>query len=286
MVNEPDSLSVRWSRVAVTRPVEEATVWVEALRLQGWPATALPLIDTGPLRDASMQADLQTKRRSWDRFDAIMFVSPASVQQFFIGEPLSTPLPDSSTRFWAPGPGTALALSHVLSHMGIDPSQIDSPPTTSGQFDSEHLWPVVQGQLAPGFRLLVVRGASRGADGQLLDGRVGSGRDWLMDRCRERGVIVDTCVAYERCPPVWDALQRADASACIGPSGLWLFSSSQALAHLGQLLPAADWSGTWALCTHDRIAETARSLGIGRVLTSRPALADVLRVLESVQSPS
>jgi uroporphyrinogen-III synthase len=40
-----------------------------------------------------------------------------------------------------------------------------------------------------------------------------------------------------------------------------------------------------ALATHPRIAEAARALGFAEVITARPALADVVRALESWASP-
>jgi uroporphyrinogen-III synthase len=64
-----------------------------------------------------------------------------------------------------------------------------------------------------------------------------------------------------------------------------LFSSSEAVAHLRGALPSTDWSRASALCTHHRIAQTAQAIGFGQVIDSRPALDDVLRALESAQSP-
>jgi uroporphyrinogen-III synthase len=132
----------------------------------------------------------------------------------------------------------------------------------------------------------VVRGASTGADGLAPGSAAGSGREWLMARCRERGARVEACVAYERHAPDWTELQRSDALAATGPDCLWLFSSSEAIEHLHAALPCADWSLAMALCTHDRIARTARAVGFGDVIDSRPALEDVLSALESAQSLS
>ena len=137
-----------------------------------------------------------------------------------------------------------------------------------------------------GARLLVVRGASTGADGLASGGASGSGREWLMARCRERGARVEACVAYERHAPDWTAQQRSEALAASGPVSLWLFSSSEAIDHLRGALPSADWSQAQALCTHGRIAQAAQSIGFGDVIDSRPALDDVLRALESARSLS
>src|SRR5205809_1097987 len=78
-----------------------------------------------------------------------------------------------------------------------------APPDDAPQFDSEHLWPVVQGQVRAGDRVLVVRGG----DGE---GR-SQGRDWLLQQLAARGVAVDTVAAYTRAAPSWSDDQRACA---------------------------------------------------------------------------
>ena len=280
----PVTRPTRWSRVLVTRPIDEGRRWVAALLERGWPARSLPLIDIGEPRNMVALDHLKQARASWHAHDALMFVSAAAVQHFFGADALAPPPPGNRTRFWSPGPGTARALAEALAPLGIDASRIDSPPTDAAQFDSEHLWPVVEAQIHPGARLLVVRGASTGADGEAQGGATGSGREWLLDHCRDGGAEVTLCVAYERRAPRWSDVQRAEALAGTGADTLWLFSSSEAVAHLVAALPGIDWSGAQALCTHERIAQAARQAGFSAVYASRPALDDVLRSLESLQS--
>lgn len=276
--------ATRWSRLIVTRPATEAQVWVQALRERGWPALALPLIDIVEPQDAPTRDALNRARARWADWDALLFVSAAAVTHFFSPTvPASTRSPPR-TRFWAPGPGTARALARALAPLGMDATQIDAPPDDAAQFDSEHLWPVVADQVRAGHRLLVVRGASEGASSTGPSDRAGQGRDWMIQRCQDHGSSVQACVAYERHAPNWTAEQRAQAEASAAPGSLWLFSGSEALNHLTSALPGRDWSHAVALCTHDRIAATARAAGFGRILVSRPALPDVLRALESAQS--
>jgi uroporphyrinogen-III synthase len=245
--------SSRVQRVVITRPEPDATRWVQALRERGWPAEA------------------------WPTQDALMFVSAAAVQRFF-AEPVS-PGP-GQTRFWAPGPGTARALSQALWSLGIGSERIDAPPRDAAQFDSEHLWPVVASQLAPGRRVLVVRGASEGSEGSLP----GQGREWLIERCRAAGAEVQACVAYrrERVVPAGADLLRLPQ--CVGEGQVWVLSSSEALQSLQGVWPAG--ARAVALATHPRIAQAALALGFAEVITARPALADVVRALESWASPS
>jgi uroporphyrinogen-III synthase len=269
--------SSRVQRVVITRPEPDATRWVQALRERGWPAEAWPLLRIAEPQSAAERERLAHWREAWPTQDALMFVSAAAVQRFF-AEPVS-PGP-GQTRFWAPGPGTARALSQALWSLGIGSERIDAPPRDAAQFDSEHLWPVVASQLAPGRRVLVVRGASEGSEGSLP----GQGREWLIERCRAAGADVQACVAYrrERVVPAGADLLRLPQ--CVGEGQVWVLSSSEALQSLQGVWPAG--ARAVALATHPRIAQAALALGFAEVITARPALADVVRALESWASPS
>ena len=95
--------------------------------------------------------------------------------------------------------------------------------------------------------------------------------------------MVAAVAAYARHLPVWSAAQRQCAEAAQAPGCVWLFSSSEALRHLAELLPQADWSKATALATHPRIAETAARLGFARVRGTGPTLAAVVASIESVR---
>lgn len=254
--------------VIVTRPAREAAVWVEALRLAGLDAHALPLIDLGPGPDP---VQLQNCRQDTQAFDAWMFVSPQAVHAFWAA-PGPTPAPGSGPRCWAPGPGTARALTD----QGVPPACIDLPDLGSAQFDSEALWATVQPQVGPGHRLLIVHGVS--SDGH-------AGRDWLARQCEQAGGSVSRCVAYRRTMPVWSAAEQAQVQGWARSGASWLFSSSEAVQHLAQLCPGQDWSRARAVATHPRIADVAQRLGFGQVTTCRPALPDVIHTLESGNTP-
>lgn len=252
----------------MTRPRREAGSWVDALRRQGIDAQALPLIDIGPAPDA---AALAAARAGWRGFDALMFVSANAVDGFFTACPGTPgePLAGAATRLWSTGPGTRQALLAA----GADPQQIDSPPLDEGRFDSEALWRLVQPQLAPGVRVLIVRGA--GSDG------APAGRDWLARQLEAAGAQVRTVAAYQRMLPRWgaDALARARAGARDG--SWWLFSSSEAIGNLRHLLPGQDWSNARALCTHARITDAAAAAGFGEVAQAVPLLDAVVAFLQS-----
>jgi len=273
----------RLQRVIVTRPEKEASTWVQALQADGWPAQALPLITIAEPADVEVRERLQRARAHWLDVDAIMFVSSAAVQHFFSASVLAPGAARVGTRFWAPGPGTARALAQALAARGLGTEQIDAPAADASQFDSEALWPVVAPQVRPGHRVLIVRGASPGAEpeGHTPTGLAGQGRDWLIQQCQAAGAQVEACVAYERRAPALSPDGLALLRAATGAGSVWLFSSSEALAHLRSLAPDTVWTQASALATHPRIVATARAAGFGHVLETRPALPDVLRALES-----
>lgn len=247
--------------VVLTRPAAEAGRWAERLRGHGIASLVLPLIAITPPRDA---AALRAAAADADRYAAVMFVSANAVQGFFACAPAF-----ARARAWAPGPATRDALRAA----GVPAERIAAPADDAEQFDSESLWRQVQGQLQTGDRLLLVRGGD-------AEGR-GQGRDWLVQQLAAAGVQVDTVVAYARVLPSWDASQRAAARRAAGDGSLWIFSSSEAAANLGLLLPGQDWSAARALATHPRIAAAVRSLGFGMLQESRPAFEDVLASIES-----
>jgi uroporphyrinogen-III synthase len=251
-------------RLFVTRPESEARRWVDELRQRGIDALFFPLIAVIP---APRTEPLHAAWRGLDRFRAVMFVSGNAVRHFFACRPSEATWP-AGTRAWATGAGTCDALVEA----GIVPSLVDSPPPHSAQFDSETLWQQVSGQIRTGDHVLIVRGGD--ASGQA------AGRDWLAEQLAAAGAHVETVVAYVRGLPAIDERQLALArSGAAG--GVWLFSSSQAIAHLKALLPGQEWQAAGAVATHPRIAQAARRAGFGVVCESRPSLGAVMAALES-----
>ena len=253
-------------RVLVTRPLREAQRWVEALRQRGIDALALPLIAIEPLTDEHTLRDVRARA---DRFDAWMFVSAAAVEHFFEG--MQGAPASQGPRCWGTGPGTAGALRRA----GVPDSRIDEPGPDAQQFDSEALWQIVQTQVRPGSQVLFVRGG----DAQGLP----EGRDWLARQVSGAGAGYETLVTYRRVAPAWSAQERSLAEAAAGDGSVWLFSSSQAIANLREVLPGVDWSGARAIATHPRIAQSAQAAGFGHVLPSSAQFDALVASIESFQ---
>jgi uroporphyrinogen-III synthase len=232
-------------QVIVTRPAPQALPWVERLRRLGVPAEALPLIGIGPAIDA------EPLHAAWNHlpgYTLAMFVSANAVTHFFAARPRAAEWP-AALLAGATGPGTSAALRAA----GLAEAQIVEPPADAPSFDSEALWSRLSGRDWAGRRVLVVRGED--------------GRDWLADTLRERGAEPVFVTAYRRLPPTLDAAGQALLMAALARPAdhLWFFSSSEAVAHLRTLAPAADWRASRALASHPRIAETAREAGFGCV---------------------
>ena len=255
----------------VTRPQPEAGNWVAQLQDHDIHAHALPLIETRALSDGA--AIIQ----AWaclGRFRAVMFVSRFAVDAFFAHRPARAANPEL-VRMWSTGPGSR---ANLLRH-GVAADRLDSPPEDGARFDSEALWDVVAGQIQSGDKVLVVRGQDR--DGPPASD--GAGRDWLAQRLLEAGAEVQFVVAYQRRLPLWTASQFDLARSAAGDGSVWLFTSSQALAHLARLLPGQSWLAARALATHPRIAQAVRQAGFGELRETRPDLESVVASIESFE---
>jgi uroporphyrinogen-III synthase len=166
----------------------------------------------------------------------------------------------------------------ALLQAGVPATAITAPPLDAPQFDSEALWHLVADRIHTGVRILVVRGAdAQGRSSQ------GAGRDWFAHQVQAAGGVVDFVASYQRRPPMLEAAQLEHARAAAGDGTVWLFSSSEAVQNLQASLPQQEWRAARAVATHARIAQAVRGAGFAVVRESRPALADVLASIESMQ---
>jgi uroporphyrinogen-III synthase len=256
--------------ILVTRPEPQASQWAQQLQGHGVQARALPLMDVGPPVDP---AAVQALWEGLAQHRCLMFVSPNAVQWFARQAPAGCHWPEH-TLLAAPGPGTAQAALEALQPQGLLAQHIISPSADSEQFDSEHLWPLLQGMSWAEQSVVVVGG---GEDGQP------KGRQWLSKQWAQAGARVHTAVAYERRAPRWEAAHMALAQEAyaLPAAHAWLLSSSQAVAHLIDLMgkPPSD---AVALCTHPKVAATAQEAGFGKVVDTRPQAADVAQASQSL----
>ncbi len=266
-------------RVVVTRPAAQAAQWVARFQAQGIDAVALPLMGIAPVADpvpieAAWARLLQTpdpqlgkEGQAEQATRLVIFVSPNAAEQFFAHRPANAAWPQA---VWAgsPGPGT----THGLRGLGVPEARLIEPASDAVQFDSESLWARLSQHDWRDAEVLIVRGE-------------GGGRDWLAATLRSQGAQVSHLAAYRRVAPLFSAPERAvlDVARAAPAGHLWLFSSSEAIDHLAQMLPGAAWAGAQAVATHPRIAQRARGLGFSSVTEVRPALDAVVACLQSWQ---
>lgn len=287
-------------RVMVTRGAQDAAHWVENLTRAGFKAQALPLIEiVGTTNPADMQA-LEGAWKNLGQYAACMFVSGNAVEYFFKSNRALAQLNraqeatnliaifDEKTlpadlRFLAPGPGTAAALQA----QGVPAAQIDAPLADAAQFDSQALWDVVGSRDWRGARVLIVRGHSESApDVAAVSASAVQPRDWLTQKWQAAGCHVDVVTVYQRQAPLLNPAQVDLARSASIDGSVWLFSSSEAVAHLRDAhgLKGTDWRNAVAIATHPRILEAVRAAGFGVAIASRPALPDIVQALRSIES--
>lgn len=257
-------------RLLVTRPRDQAESWCAQLRAQGVAAEMLPLIAIGPPADAAPLRD------AWAGLGTtafVMFVSANAASGFFAARPTGADWP-MQTLAGSTGPGTTAALRAL----GVPATCIAEPPREAAQFDSEALWRVIAARPWQGKHALVVRGEQ--------------GRDWLADQLRAQGARLSFVEAYRRSVPQLSAGEQALLREALDAPAdrVWLFSSSQAVQHLQQLAPGADWSRSTAWATHARIAQAAREAGFGTVQALAATVDAVVvawgRALQSAPTPA
>lgn len=257
-------------RVILTRPNGDNPAWVGALHNAGYRVEHWPLIDIAPVSHAAALRDLFAAAVN---AHALVFVSPNAVAQAWAaGWRHDT---HHHTRYWVTGPGSQQALREV----GVPESRIDAPPENAPQFDTEALWQTVKHQVQAQQTVWIFRGTDADhADATLQ----GVGRDWLMRQLQAEGVIVKTAAVYQRMCPTWLDAQLAEAARAAHDHSVWVFTSSQAVAHLQRLLPSQDWRAARAIATHERIARAAERAGFSKVWVSQPTQAALLASLESL----
>lgn len=270
------------SRVILTRPAGQSRAWREALQTAGHEVLDWPLIETRAA-DSPAAIDQAWQDRAGCR--AWMFVSAPAVQHFFARRPADADL--AGLRCWATGPGTRRAL-HLC---GVTDDRIDAPAEDAPQFDTEHLWALVRGQVAAwpsGQTVAIVRGTEAPLEHDAMPGwqaeQTGVGRDWLAEQLMAQGVQVRWVVAYQRGAPHWDAGQLQRASQALADGSVWVFSSSLAVHYLSQLLPQTSCAAAQAIATHDRIAHALQDQGWGRVSVCKPQASELLQHVSSLES--
>lgn len=240
-------------RLLLTRPAADCAALAQTLAEQGIFGHCLPLLAIEALAETPEQRCLLLEL---ERYCAVLAVSKPAARLGLERLDRYWPQLPRRPRWFAVGAATgALLAAH-----GLDASW----PQDGDDSEALLALPALQQALAaPNPRVLILRGET--------------GRDWLAERLRERGVAVDYLSLYRRRCPDYPPGTLAAAVREQALNGL-VVSSGEGLAHLRELA-AADWPVLARLplfVPSPRVAELARAAGALDVRDCRGASAAAL----------
>jgi uroporphyrinogen-III synthase len=250
--------------VVITRPRAQAEALARAVEALGRQAVVLPLLDIFPLAD---QAALKAALAALPSYALVAFVSPNAIDAAF-----------AHLGAWPAGVTLAVlgeGSRAALARHGVDDANARIvSPADPARSDSENLLQSLDLAALRGKRVLIVRGES--------------GRELMAEGLRAAGAIVATVAAYRRCvPPLTPAL-AATLLSLLEQENDWIITSSEALrgllALVAQLAPqdaVAKMQQQHLIVPHARIAETARTLGLGRLTLTGSGDARLLAAIQS-----
>jgi uroporphyrinogen-III synthase len=249
--------------IVVTRPAAQAGPLAEAIATAGGAPLLFPLLDIAPATDPQ---PLAVAAKELAAYRWAVFISPNAVNYALPALLAHGPWP-ANLRPATVGPGTARALAaHGIGDC-LAPSE---------RFDSEALLALPElaaGQVA-GQRVAIFRG----------DG----GRELLADTLRVRGATVDCIACYRRSPPASGSQPLLTAWRA-GRLDALTVSSSEGLRHLLDLLDDEGRQrlrATPLFVPHQRIAETARQLGLDKIILSGGADSGIMAALVAYNWPA
>ncbi|HEY5633081.1 MAG TPA: uroporphyrinogen-III synthase [Burkholderiaceae bacterium] len=199
-------------------------------------------------------------------FRWVVFVSPGAIEAALPALPADWP---PQVGIAVIGPGSLQALREA----GIDPQRVRCVMPPAPPYDADALIGLPAFAAMRDGRILVVAG-DRGRT------------DW-MDALAARGVAVERACAYRNasCEPDADAIERVGAWAGDSAPAVFVFSSVDAVAALGQLQRASAWRdwalGQQALAPHPRIAHALLSAGWRNARVIEPGEQALCAALES-----
>jgi uroporphyrinogen-III synthase len=240
--------------VVVTRPRGQAGELAARIAAAGGTALLYPAMEIDDLED---RAPLQGIIDRLHGFDLAVFVSPTAVQRAL-----------ALVRERRPWPAQlATAAVGRASRAELERQGIPGALSPSTGADSEALLALPELAGVAGKRVVIFRGEG--------------GRELLGDTLAERGAAVTYAACYRRSPPRQDVapLLRAWSQ---GTVHALTSSSSAGLANLAVRLggeAGRRLAETPVFVSHARIAEAARRLGAGKVITCGPGDDEMLEAL-------
>jgi len=246
--------------VLVTRPAHQAGDLAARIRLAGGNPVLFPVLE---ILDTQDQRPLLDVVRRLDEFDLAIFISPNAVNKAMSLIRTKRTLPPE-LKFAAVGQGTTRALRNF----GVN--EVIAPTI---RFDSEALLDLVELQQVGGKRVVVFRGDS--------------GRELLGDSLLKRGAALEYVECYRRTKPSTDTAPLLRVWAA-GKMNAITITSSEGLRNLFDMVGETGqiWlKKTPLFVSHERIALTAKKLGLTQVILAAAGDEGLLRGLVNYFRP-
>ena len=236
-----DAGSLDGVNVLVTRPVHQAVFLADSIRAAGGNPVLFPVLEITDVKNSDSLIGLINRLHN---FDLAIFVSPNAVDKamHLINKHGSLP---SNLSIATVGKGSA----DTLKQFGV--SEIISPRE---RFDTEALLDKEELQQMKGKRVVIFRG--------------NGGRRLLGETLIQRGAVIEYAECYYRGKPNVDTApllaswSQGKINAVIITSSEGLHNLFDMIGQLGQQL----LKETPVLTAHERIAQTAKDLGLEKVV--------------------
>lgn len=235
--------------VILTRPAAQAGKLAARLAASACESHVFPLLDIQPLPDTS---ELQATLARLADYAMVAFVSPNAVDAAFA----HIPTWPRTVAIAVVGTGSRLALAQY----GLtDASASIISPRDAHRTDSETLLQELDMAALRGKKVLIVRAET--------------GRELLAEQLRAAGVVVEQVAAYRRLAPDMTAGRQAALQVLLQQENDWVITSSEGLRFLHDMVQQATGLAGWSLMLkktliipHERITQTARSLGFQQII--------------------
>lgn len=250
--------------VIITRPLAQAELFAQQVRAIGRQPVVFPLLTIAALEDCTA---LRAALTCLSDYALVVFVSPNAIDATF---GLLSEWP-ASVAIGIVGDGSRRALQRHGVHAA---NRQILAPAPDQRMDSEALFATLDLEQLRGKRVLIVRGQA--------------GRDFLTEMLRTEQIEVDHVTAYQRLAPQADTHMLTQLNLLLATDSVWVITSSEALRNLHTL--ATTGLGLDAvvklqrqkiLVSHQRIAETAQSLGFSFVVVGGSGDERLIAALQS-----
>lgn len=250
------SKQLKGINILVTRPAHQSAFLADGIRAVGGNPILFPVLEITDVKDSTPLIKLINRL---DEFDWAIFVSPNAVNKAMSFMAKQRTLP-SHLKIAAVGRGSADTLKNY---------DVNEVLTPTGHSDSEALLKREELQNMTGKRVVIFRG--------------NGGRQLLGDTLTQRGAMVEYAECYQREKPNVDispllaAWLQGEIHAVIITSSEGLHNLFDIMGELGQQL----LKSTPVFTVHERIAQTAKGLGVEKVIKTSSTGDEGL--LESLQ---